>query len=486
MPPRARRSLNSMSTGANSIAAANDTTVPAQEESPPPEDLRIDSGREDDDGWMEIRKEGRDHVAKRIQPRRSSRKQLRDRKKQADNGMKKRQPLSNNKAKCAIFETPSIPGGSNLGSVADDNTPIKPRVTTTESRIDSGKEDSHCSSHASSSHSEDAALIEIPNTDGVPIERPAICPSRIRKEGTQQVTKESPATSKPKKRALSTSKSIPAAKKCRRASRVSTPTTPQRSQVSPGDKVKRGNTLGESYVVPHSKEETPPDGGGGKDAAQKLEPKSTSRKKRSGKTPTALPARRLIRPVTAQPIERLTKRAGAAKDGESLLATIAECHSEITRLRSKLRKTEEMLRLETSRAAELEEALGLGAQNNEPTNSEHERLVNSLTERDRELLQREREVAERDEIIREKNAAMRGYVEQIRELEQSQEGKHSVGLEKVRELEEVIAEREVTISRLQTTAKKYETGLKSVVKTNRDMQKKVYSLNKMIRGKADE
>lgn len=481
MPPRVWHSLDSAPTSANPIEAANNIAVPARGEYPPPEDLRIDSGCEDDDGWLEISNEGRNRAAKEREPRRSSKKHSRDRKKQANKGTNKCKSLPNNKSKRALNEVPNITSDGMPAAVADNDAPMKLKITTTESRIDSGKEDSHCSSVASA-RSEDVVLIEVPNTGGTPIERGATCTSGRRKE---DASKERATTPRRKKRALSTSKPASTAKKRRRASRVSTPKTPQRSQVPPTTKGKGENGLGESRGAPLSERGTPLDDGGGEDA-DKLEPKSTPRKTRSAKAPTALPVRYLTRLATAQPVECVTEPAGAAKKEEILPATIAECRMELSQLRNELRTTEEMLRLETSRAGELEEALELGIKHNGLNNSEHEDMVNSLADRDRELQQRQHEIAEKDEIIREKNAATRGYVEQIRELEQSHRGKLGMELERIKELEKVIAEREVTIRRLQTTAERYETGLKSVVKANRDLQKRVYSLNTAIRGAADE
>lgn len=415
------------------------------------EEMRLDSGGEEEEITPWATSSGR-----RRDGRRGARKQPRGGKREAggDN-------VSNSsQERGALIQVPRSREGEKR----------EEKHGMTELRIDSGMEDSGGEGEEGAmNESDDGALIEVPDTTGMEnavVKRRR--PGRPRKDenrggglldGTASVYRK-------RKRTMSTAKFTPVGKKRR-----------GRPPGSVNKGLKRTNA-----AKIEEERETMLDGEDGEEVVEKR----VGRKRRSAKAPSGVGAKRVTRSAGQSGAD------GEEVEDDGMPGDLNGCYVEIGRLKHKLRVTEEMLRSEATRAVELEEALGLDIQIDAPSGAEFERMKSRVAEMESEIRARDKDLEEKEDVIREKNAAMRGFAEQVRELERKVEksGAERAGGEqeagRVAQLEAVLREKEATIGRLRTTAERYEAGLKSVAMANRDLQKKVYSLNKVALGGVDE
>lgn len=166
----------------------------------------------------------------------------------------------------------------------------------------------------------------------------------------------------------------------------------------------------------------------------------------------------------------------------------------ISCLRNELEQTRDKLEKETSRALELEEALGLDINAGSHSTAEYDKLAAKLAETERDLEERASELNEREDQVREKDAAIRGFMAQIKSLEaELLASKSAVGhsrglggpseeyleahLSRVTELEAAVEEKNETIENLQRLVDRHGSVLKNALKANRGMQQKIYSMN---------
>lgn len=111
--------------------------------------------------------------------------------------------------------------------------------------------------------------------------------------------------------------------------------------------------------------------------------------------------------------------ADGQMDGDTLAAhkALEEKDHMIVSLRGEMAQMQDKLDKESSRALELEEALGLGINMQGPSASEVAKMSTKLIELEAQVAERDQQLSERDDRLREKAAAMKGFLYQIKRLE---------------------------------------------------------------------
>lgn len=196
--------------------------------------------------------------------------------------------------------------------------------------------------------------------------------------------------------------------------------------------------------------------------------------------------------------EEGTEKSGSTPASASAAAAVSAAQSRlIAALRTDLSAAREKLEAESTRAAELEEALGLDINVDAPSPAEIERLESRLQARDRELAERDRELTERDELIREKDQEISELVSRVGTLEskmqladaarkdtvisgaataQDAEEDLTANLCRIAELEAVVEDRNADLGKLRALVDRHSVALRNTVRVSRDFQQKYFEL----------
>lgn len=164
--------------------------------------------------------------------------------------------------------------------------------------------------------------------------------------------------------------------------------------------------------------------------------------------------------------------ADVEMDGDTLAThqALVEKDSMIAGLREQIAQVPDELGMESRRALQLEEMLGLDVNIQAPSASEFATKSAKLTELEAQLAERDQELSERDDQLREKAAAMKGFLDQIKRLEAqvsallaaeeidlstagSATGVLQVAVSRAAELEAVLSERNAELEGLRKEAR---------------------------------